>query len=244
MDRYSLYVPNFLPCKEYFVPEKNSACPGCGLALAVRHTYKAAERSIENAVWLQAGQGNIFDGVFAQSPVGKSEPSLLRITSPTAELIICFDNEAGGGIDEALKKPLPAIAVAEGFHYVATASPSYPFDLYEKVKRALEVRGKAFIYILCPCPVGWQFDPETTVKVGRWAVESRVFSLYEVGAGIAYHMTVQIPKPRPVADYLKPQYRFAELSDKQLADAQVFAESNYKKLIDTMQPDKQMTAQI
>jgi len=46
MDKFSLYVPNFLPVKECFVPEKNNACPGCGLALAIRHTYKAIEQAL------------------------------------------------------------------------------------------------------------------------------------------------------------------------------------------------------
>jgi pyruvate/2-oxoacid:ferredoxin oxidoreductase beta subunit len=236
MDTFSLYVPNFLPFKEYFIPEKNTACPGCGLALAIRHTYKAIEQAMEKAAWEKVQQGKLFEGVFTKSPVGKSEPSLLKVKTGKAELSICFDNEAGGGIEEAIKKTMPAIAVAEGFKYVATASPSYPFDLYEKIKRALEVDGKAYIHILCPCPVGWQFDPETTVKVGRWAVESRAFPLYEVAAGTAYHLTIQTPKPRPLADYLKPQYRFGELSEKQLADAQTAVETDYKKLIDKTQP--------
>ena len=47
MDKFSLYVPNFLPCKEYFEPKKNNACPGCGISLAVRQTYKAVEALIE-----------------------------------------------------------------------------------------------------------------------------------------------------------------------------------------------------
>jgi pyruvate/2-oxoacid:ferredoxin oxidoreductase beta subunit len=237
MDKFSLYVPNFLPFKEYFVPEKNIACPGCGIALAIRHTYKAIELVMEKAVWEKTEQGKLFDGVFAKSPFGKSEPSLLKIKTGNAELSICFDNEAGGSLDEAMKKAMPAIAVAEGFQYVATACPSYPFDLYEKIKKAMEITGKAYIHILCPCPVGWQFDPETTVKVGRWAVESRAFPLYEVGAGMVYHLTVQTPKPRPLADYLKPQYRFGELSEKQMEDAQAAVEGDYKKLTEKMQPE-------
>ena len=41
MDKYSLYVPNFLPCMEYFDSGKNNACPGCGLSLGIRHIYFA-----------------------------------------------------------------------------------------------------------------------------------------------------------------------------------------------------------
>jgi pyruvate ferredoxin oxidoreductase beta subunit len=175
--------------------------------------------------------------MFAKSPVGKSEPSLLRIKKAKAELIICLDNEAGGSLDEATKKTMPAIAVAEGFQYVATASPSYPFDLYEKVKKGMEIEGRAYIHILCPCPVAWQFDPELTVKVGRWAVESTAFPLFEVSGGSVYHLTVKTQKPRALADYLKPQYRFGELSDKQIEEAATAVDSDYKKLIEKIQPE-------
>jgi len=237
MDKFSLFVPNFLPFKEYFVPEKNIACAGCGLALAIRQTYKALEAVIEKAEWVKAGDGKLFARLFDKSPMGNSEPSLLRIKKPGGELIICFDNEAGGSLEEAVKKAMPAIAVAEGFHYVATACPSYPFDLYEKVKKGLEAEGKAYLHILCPCPVAWQFDPELTVKIGRWAVESRAFPLYEVGSASAYHLTVTTAKPRPLADYLKPQYRFAEISEQQIADLGAAVESDYKKLTDKIQPE-------
>ena len=237
MDKFSLYVPNFLPFKEYFIPEKNNACPGCGLALAVRQTYKAIESDMEKAVWQMPADGKLFGGLFDKSPVGKSEPSLLIIKKGKAELTICFDNEAGGTLNEAIKKSMPAIAVAEGFKYVATACPSYPFDMHEKIKQGLEVEGRAYIHILCPCPAGWQFDPEITVKIGRWAVESRAFPLYEVGGGTAYHLTVNTPKPRALADYLKPQKRFESLSEKDIEAAAAAIEIDYKKLTEKIQPE-------
>ena len=40
------------------------------------------------------------------------------------------------------KKNMMAIAVAHGIPYVATASPSYPFDLYFKVKKAWPPRAR------------------------------------------------------------------------------------------------------
>ena len=74
------------------------------------------------------------------------------------------------------------------------------------------------------------------MKIGRWAVESRAFPLYEVGSASAYHLTVTTAKPRPLADYLKPQYRFAEISEQQIADLTTTVESDYKKLTEKMQP--------
>src|SRR5512139_2953501 len=42
------------------------------------------------------------------------------------------------------KKNMPAIAAAHGIPYVATACPSYPFDLFDKIKRAKEIDGPAY----------------------------------------------------------------------------------------------------
>jgi pyruvate/2-oxoacid:ferredoxin oxidoreductase beta subunit len=233
MDTFSLYVPNFLPGKEYFVPEKNLACPGCGLALAVRHTYKALEEEIKKASWQTSKEGEFFACPPGSSEPGNSEVSLLRIKKGKADIMFCFDNEAGVHLPETIKKSMPISAVAEGIFYVATACPSYPFDLREKVKKAMEVEGKTYIHILCPCPVNWQFDPELTVKIGRFAVESRTFPLYEVQGG-SYRLTVPIPKPRALADYLKAQKRFEDLSERQIEEATSQVESDYQKLTDTI----------
>ena len=235
MDKFSLYVSNFLPCKEYFVPEKNPACPGCGLALAIRQTYKALEKGIEKATW-QSLPGS---GSAGTTPdilgVGKTGVSFLRIPKKgNTHLMVCLDNEAGGSLNDALEKPMPSLAVAEGFAYVATACPSHPFDLYEKVQRGFDAEGNAYVHVLCPCPVGWQFDPDSTVKVGKWAVESRAFPLYEAGEG-AYTISIETPQPRSVADYLKAQERFENLSEQELEEAQVSVTNAYKKLEDTVQ---------
>ena len=58
------------------------------------------------------------------------------------------------------EKKMPGLAVAQGYKYVATASPSYAFDLMDKVKKALETEGKSYIHVLCPCPVGWKSTVE------------------------------------------------------------------------------------
>jgi pyruvate ferredoxin oxidoreductase beta subunit len=116
---------------------------------------------------------------------------------------------------------------------MATACPSYPFDLNEKLRKALDVEGKTYIHILCPCPVGWQFDPELTIKMGRFAVESRAFPLYEKEGG-SCQLTVMTPKPRALADYLKAQKRFSDLSEQQMKEAVAQVESNYKKVIDAI----------
>ncbi len=234
MDKYSLYVSNFLPCKEYFTPEKNISCPGCGLALAVRQVYKSLDKEIERATWRSLSD---VDEVNNPSLLGGQGivVSFLNIPKSTkTNLIICFDNESGGSLDEVLEKPMPSIAVAANFSYVATACPSYPFDLYDKVKRGLQTEGNTFIYVLCPCPAGWHFDPDLTVKVGRWAVESRTFPLYEAGDGV-YNITVETPYPRAVSEYLKIQQRFAKLSAQEIKRAEDNVAVSYKRLQNAVQ---------
>jgi pyruvate ferredoxin oxidoreductase beta subunit len=49
-----------------------------------------------------------------------------------------------------------------------------------------------------------------SVRLGRLAVETGVFPLYEVVNG-HYRLTVEVPKLRPVTHYLKPQGRFRHL---------------------------------
>lgn len=219
MDKFNLMVPNFLPRKEYFVPEKNQACPGCGLALAVRQVYKTIESLITNGTYDMSGTHSS----------GKTNVTVLKIPKDNGEIIICLDNEAGGSLSESLQKSYISEAEGKGFKYLATASPSYPFDLYDKVKKGQDTEGNAYIHVLTPCPVKWQFDAEYTVKIGNWAVESRAFPLYEIEGG-ACKITVEIPKPRRVADYLLAQKRFGELSRKNIEEAQEQVDKEYKKL--------------
>ncbi len=150
-------------------------------------------------------------------------------------LYLCFDNEAymNTGIQRSSatpfgastttspagkvsigqlswKKDMPAIAAAHNIPYVATACPSYPFDLMEKVKKGLAVKGPAYIHILSVCPTGWSCPGDLTIRIGRLAVKSGIFPLYEVENG-EYKMSIDFPKLRPITDYMKLQGRFRHL---------------------------------
>ena len=50
MDTYSLYAGQFLSFTEHFAPKGHNACAGCGVALAVRHVYKALEGTLNGDV--------------------------------------------------------------------------------------------------------------------------------------------------------------------------------------------------
>ncbi len=116
------------------------------------------------------------------------------------------------------KKNLAEIGVAHGIPYVATACPSYPFDLMNKVKKAVDVKGPALLHVFAPCPTGWRCDANAGIKLGRLAVESGMFPLFEVENGkysISFDpATMRKSSQDPVgeiAGYLLQQGRFRHL---------------------------------
>jgi len=128
------------------------------------------------------------------------------------------------------KKNMPQIAVAHNIPYVATACPSYPFDLMEKVKKAAATPGAAYVHVLSVCPTGWRIPIDEGIRYGRLAVESGVFPLYEVVDG-KYTMTYKPEKLLPVTDYLKGQGRFRHLSPADLEHIQEGVTQDYEKLL-------------
>lgn len=127
------------------------------------------------------------------------------------------------------KKDMPAIAVAHRIPYVATATPSLPFDFMEKVRMGMAVKGPAYIHVLAVCPTGWRIGSQETVEMGRLAVETGLFPLYEVEEG-HYHLTHMPVKLRPVSDYLKRQGRFRHLDDAQMALIEEKVSADYERL--------------
>jgi pyruvate ferredoxin oxidoreductase beta subunit len=152
-------------------------------------------------------------------------------------IYICFDNEAymNTGIQRSSatpfgastttspagkvsigqfswKKNMPAIAVAHNIPYVATACPSYPFDLMAKVEKGAATPGPAYVHILSVCPTGWRCPTDLTIRIGRLAVETGIFPLYEVENG-QYKLNFDFPQLKPVTDYMKLQGRFRHLSE-------------------------------
>jgi len=169
-------------------------------------------------------------------------------------MYICFDNEAymNTGIQRSSatpfgaatttapagkksigqstwKKNMPAIAVAHGIPYVATACHSYPFDLMNKVHKAMQIEGPAYIHVLSVCPTGWRMPSDLTVRVGRLAVETGVFPLYEVENG-KYTLNVDLPQLRPVEDYLMLQGRFRHLDKEAISKIQERVSKEYYEL--------------
>ena len=127
------------------------------------------------------------------------------------------------------KKNMPEIAVAHNIPYVATACSSYPFDLIKKVEKAARIQGPAYVHILSICPTGWRLPPDKAIWIGRLAVETGVFPLYEVEQG-KYRITLDVGELRPVKEYLKPQGRFRHLTDELIENIQKRVTEEYNKL--------------
>jgi pyruvate ferredoxin oxidoreductase beta subunit len=175
---------------------------------------------------------------------------------------ICFDNEAymNTGIQRSSatpfgaatttspagkksvgqfswKKNMPAIAAAHNIPYVATATHGYPFDLMTKVAKAVAIKGPAYVHVLSVCPTGWRSPTDTINRQARLAVQTGMFPLYEVENGV-YKMSLDIPKLRPVTDYLKSQGRFRHLSDDIIAKIQERVTLEYEKLLENVKHGK------
>jgi len=127
------------------------------------------------------------------------------------------------------KKDMPKIVVAHNVPYVATACPSYPFDLLEKVKKAKTVDGPSYIHILSVCPTGWRSPTELSIRYGRLAVQTGVFPLYEVVNG-KYRLTHNPEPLRPVTDYLKGQGRFRHLTPETISTIQERVTAEWESL--------------
>jgi len=150
-------------------------------------------------------------------------------------LFVCYDNEAymntgvqrsgatplgartttsGVGADAwgkaQQRKDMTAIAVAHHIPYVAQGAASHWHDLSEKVERATHADGPAFLNVLTNCPVGWGHEPRLAIDILNAAVDSCYWPLYEVVDG-RYRITYTPDQIRPVADWLRPQARFAHL---------------------------------
>ncbi len=127
------------------------------------------------------------------------------------------------------KKNMPKIAVAHDIPYVATACASYPFDLMQKVEKAAKIKGPAYVHILSVCPTGWRIPPDRAIWIGRLAVETGVFPLYEVEHG-KYTLTQPLETLKPVTEYLKPQGRFRHLRPEQIETIQKRVTEDYRRL--------------
>jgi pyruvate ferredoxin oxidoreductase beta subunit len=215
------------PRSAFSAPVLNFAFAAAAAAASgVYRAYKFQEKDVNVVVW--AGDGGTVDiGIQALSGAAERGEDIIYI---------CYDNEAymNTGIQRSgatpwgavtkttpkgkreMPKDMPMIVAAHGVPYVATASVGYPFDLANKLEKAKKIRGFKYIHILSPCPPGWDFPVEKTAELGKLAVDTYFWPLYEIENG-KLRITVK-PRKRPIKDFLAMQERFKSLKDEDIEE--------------------------
>ena len=217
---------------------ETAASVGAGVRAALEIKGK---KDINVLSW--AGDGGTMDiGIQALSGAVERGDNLLYV---------CYDNEAymNTGIQRSSSTPYGAwtsttpvktfkkspkknmveIMVAHRISYTATANVAYPEDFISKLRIAGKMPGTKFIQILSPCPSGWKYPSNLTVKVARLAFETCMFPLYQVKQG-----KYSVRKPankKPVSEYLRLQKRFKHLGAEQINKIQQNVDSSWKELL-------------
>ena len=132
------------------------------------------------------------------------------------------------------KKDFLKIMEAHDIAYLATASPSYPIDLYDKFVKAKKIKGTRYIHLYIPCPPGWAYPPKDTVKMGRLAVETGIAPLFEIENG-KFRFTgrsksmAERGNRLPVINYLEKQGRFKKMNIEQLHQVQHWVDGKWQE---------------
>ncbi len=111
---------------------------------------------------------------------------------------------------ELFKKDIMKIVLAHNIPYAAQTAVHDWQDLYQKAKKAFEIKGPTFLNVLSPCNLNWKFPPSQTIKISQLAAETCFWPLYEVENG-KYKLNYQPQKKLSVLEFLKTQGRFKHL---------------------------------
>jgi len=209
---------------------------------AVRAGLNATGKKGVNVVaW--AGDGGTFDIGFGQLSAAAERNDDI--------IYVCYDNEAymntgiqrssatpwgawttttpGDDFKRERKKNLMEIMAAHRIPYAATATLAWPDDLVRKFERARDMTGFRLIHIFSPCPPGHKAVEKDSILEARYAVEARVFPLYEVFDGRRFMLSLD-PPARPVSDYLRIQGRFKHLTPEQRLQIQNWIDEDWAHL--------------
>jgi pyruvate ferredoxin oxidoreductase beta subunit len=209
----------------------------------------AALNRSDTTVVAMAGDGGTFD-IGIQALSGAAERS-------TDFIYVCYDNEAymntgtqrssatpAGALTTTTpvltkqqgKKDMMKIMEGHDIPYLATCTPSFPLDLYDKFVKAKRIQGSGFIQIASHCPAGWVYPPKDTVKIGRLAVETGIVVLYEIENG-KFRFTgrsktlAEKGNPAPVINFVERQGRFKKMSMEQLGHLQRWVNSRWAEYL-------------
>jgi len=115
------------------------------------------------------------------------------------------------------RKEMGDIIRAHHIPYSAQTCVSYPDDMYKKLTKAKSIKGPKYVEIMAPCPPGWRFSMEKTVEMGRMAVETGAWALYECENDVVTFngkskliLEKKIQR-KPIEEWIKYQGRFGHL---------------------------------
>ncbi|MEJ2354512.1 MAG: 3-methyl-2-oxobutanoate dehydrogenase subunit beta [candidate division WOR-3 bacterium] len=232
------------PYSSVGVPNFHTAfATAASTAAGIRAAFDVLGKNPNVVAW--AGDGGTYDiGLGTLSGAAERNDDMIYV---------CYDNEAymNTGVQrssatppgawttttpverpkQSVKKDIISIMAAHRIPYIATASISYVEDLIAKFEKAKDIKGMRFILILSPCPAGWKYSPQLTVKLARLAVQSRFFPLLEIKNGVDWKLNKEITRPKPVDDYLKLQGRFKHLNAEGIAKIQRNVDRDWELLL-------------
>ena len=229
----AITYPSALNIPSLYVSFASASAAISGVSAALNILEKEGKLSEKVNLFVVAGDGGTADIGFA---------SLSAAAERNEDVIyFCLDNEAymNTGIQRSsqtpfgtwttstpsgkreAKKNMPLIMAAHKIPYVATASAAFPYDLVGKIIKARDLgKGFKYIHINSPCPTGWRFPENKSIEMGRLAVETGLWRLYEVENGNKPKLTYKPKLRRPVTDYLNQQGRFRLLTEKEIESIQ------------------------
>lgn len=232
------------PYSSVGVPNFHTAfATAASTAAGIRAAFDVLGKKPNVVAW--AGDGGTYDiGLGTLSGAAERNDDMIYV---------CYDNEAymNTGVQrssatppgawttttpverpkQSVKKDIVSIMAAHRIPYIATASISYVEDLIAKFEKAKNIKGMRFILILSPCPAGWKYAPQLTVKLARLAVQSRVFPLLEIKNGVDWKLNMKINRSKPVSDYLKFQGRFKHLNEEEIEKIQRNVDRDWELLL-------------
>ena len=240
------YTSSAVPLQNILFESTGAAASGIVAALKVKKL-----QDITVVGW--AGDGGTVD-IGIQALSGAAERG-------TNFIYVCYDNEAYGntGMQRSgstpygawttttptgkreRKKDMPLIMAAHRIPYVATACTSYPLDFVNKLRKAKGIQGTKYIHLLAPCPTGWRCDTSKTIELGRLAVLSGLWALYEIENGkfrlnSPSDRLMDRAKRKPVKDYFVQQGRFRNLKEADVEEIEKWIDEDwerYRKLAST-----------
>ncbi|MBN2142437.1 hypothetical protein JW711_03835 [Candidatus Woesearchaeota archaeon] len=112
---------------------------------------------------------------------------------------------------EQFRKDLTAIIAGHHIPYVAQASIHNYVDLLKKAEKAFNVKGPAFINVICPCIPGWKISSNQTVQVAKLAVDTCFWPLFEIENDVWTLNFDPGENKKPMTEWLKLQGRFKHL---------------------------------